>query len=187
MAKEAIGIVFENTQLMKGITTLPQSRVLPILDAESTRMDKPEVAIETSVAINKITSSFPVYSYEEDKIMEEELFRRIAMATDEISLPKKIIIERSMYLRDKPAKNIGWFSFDKKLKDEGYDQDYGGIHDVNYVIARLTGFHILQRDPTTKRGKLMYTEGRDILLSSLFISEAEVLKNNKDILDDILL
>ncbi len=78
MAKEAVGIVFENTQLMKGITTQPSNVVLKSLEAENSRMDKPEIAIETSVAINKITSSFPVYPYKDDQVYEDELFRKIS-------------------------------------------------------------------------------------------------------------
>lgn len=185
MAEEAARIVYDNTQKLKGVNTNPPEVIAEILENEDARLAKPAEAIETGVAQVLTQSPTPIFSYENDSAFEDELFSSIAISTNEIRLPPRIIIQRSKYLRPYPIKFEGWFSYDKELSDDGYDMDYGGIHDVNYVIARLTGFHKLQKDVNNK-SQLMYTQGRDVLLTSAFLSIEEIFKNNKRILDDIL-
>jgi hypothetical protein len=184
MAQEAATIVHDNTQLMQGVTTHPSSVMQEVLASEGERLSKPDVAIETGVVKHVITSPDPIFSYANDENLEDEMFNAIVQSINEIHLPRKITVERSMYLRDRPSKKEGWFAFDQQLDDQGYGSDFGGIHEINYVLARLTGFHKLER--SEGKGRLMWSHGRDILLSSLLYSEAEVFKNNKEILDSVL-
>jgi hypothetical protein len=184
MAKEAAEIVYDTTQTMKGVNTSPPSHARQIVEAESLRLSKPNDVIETSVARTMIQlSAEQQYPYGEDDILEEELFNSISHGLNEVALPKKIIVERKKYLRDRPTANGSWFSDEQSLNDMGYDKDYGGLHTVNYVLARLNGFHKLDRPPKSRQGRLQYSSGRDILLSALFLAIAEVQENNKKILD----
>lgn len=185
MAEKAADIVHIAAHTMQFLVTPPPTDARNMLETEDAKLVNPGVVIGTYQAKQMLNTRNPQIIYPDDLKEQTKLFSRIKQLGNQIKLPKTIKIDRNMYLRRSAGSRGGWLSTTQQLQDYGYHSHHGTFHVVNFVMAFLTGFHNL----LTSKGqtaRLTYTKGRDVLLSSLFLSIAKVQKSNKKILDYIL-